>query len=66
MRVCKHGCDVNLFGFSRANQASTNLKKVLSLKTRQAYFIYPFPSRLKLGKSLETCCVNVFSLELTF
>ena len=66
MRVCKHGCDVNLFGFPRANHASTNLKKVLSLKTRQVYFIYPFPSRLKLGKSLETSCVNFFSLELTF
>ena len=28
MRVCKHGCGVKLFGFSRANHASTNLKKV--------------------------------------
>ena len=60
MRVCKHGCDANLFGFPRANHASTNLKKVLSWKTRQVDFIYPFPRRLKLGKSLETCCVNFF------
>ena len=66
MRVCKHGCDVKMFCFSRANHASTNLKKVLSWKTRQVYFIYPFPRRLKLEKSLETCCVNFFSLELTF
>ena len=66
MRVCKHGCDANLFGFARANHASTNLKTVLSWKTRQVDFIYPFPRRLKLGKSLETCCVNFFSLELTF
>ena len=66
MRVCKHGCEVNLFDFPRANHASANLKKVLSLKLRQVYFIYPFPSRLKLGKFLETCCVNFFSLELTF
>ena len=58
MRVCKHGCDVKMFCFSRANHASTNLKKVLSWKTRQVYFIYPFLRRLKLEKSLETCCVN--------
>ena len=66
MRVCKHGCDTNLFGFPRANHASTNLKKVLSWKTRQVYFIYPFPRRLKLGKSLETCCVNFFRLSWHF
>ena len=67
MRVCKHGYDVKMFCFSRANHASTNLKKVLSWKIRrQVYFIYPFPRRLKLGKSLQTCRVNFFSLELTF
>ena len=32
MRVCKHGCGVKLFGFSRANHASTNLKKFSSSK----------------------------------
>ena len=32
MRVCKHGCDVKLFGFSRANHASMNLKKFASSK----------------------------------
>ena len=57
MRVCKHGCDVKMFCFSRASHASTNLKKVLSWKTWQVYFIYPFPRRLKLEKSLETSCV---------
>ena len=31
-RVCKHGCGVKLFGFSRANHASTNLKKFSSSK----------------------------------
>ena len=60
MRVCKHGCDVKMFCFSHAYHASTNLKKVLSWKTRQIYFIYPFPRRLKLEKSLEICCVNFF------
>ena len=43
--------------FSRANHASTNLKKVLRFKTRQVYFIYPFLRRLKLGKSLQRRCV---------
>ena len=65
MRVCIT-IDIKTFCFSRANHASTNLKKVLSWKPRQVYFIHPFPRRLKLGKSLETCCVNFFSLELTF
>ena len=32
MRVCKHGCGVKLFGCSRANHASTNLKKLSSSK----------------------------------
>ena len=66
IRVCKHGCNVKMFCFSCTNHASTNLKKVLSWKTRQVYFIYPFSRRLKLERSLETCCVNFFSLELTF
>ena len=51
------GCDNKM---SRFSHESTNLKKVLSRKTRQVYFIYPFPHRLKLGKSLETCSVNFF------
>ena len=32
MRVSKHGCDVKMFCFSRANHASTNLKKFSSSK----------------------------------
>ena len=32
MRVCKHGCGVKMFCFSRANNASTNLKKFSSSK----------------------------------
>ena len=32
MTVCKHGCGVKLFGFSRANHASTNLNKFSSSK----------------------------------
>ena len=49
MRVCKHGCDVKMVYFSRANHASTNLKKFFfKFKIRQVYFIYPFLRRLKL------------------
>ena len=66
MRVCKHGCDVKIFCFLRANHASTNLKKGLELKILTSLLYYPFPRRLKLEKSLETFCVNFFSLELTF
>ena len=65
MRVCKHGCGVKLFGFSRANHASTNLKKSSSSKTQKVYFIYPFLRRLKLGKSLQRRCVHFSSLKLT-
>ena len=32
MRVCKHGCGVKMFCFSRANHASTNLKTFSSKK----------------------------------
>ena len=34
--------------------------KALELKTRQVYFICPFPRRLKLEKSLQTCGANMF------
>ena len=32
MRVCKHGCGVKIFCSSRANHATTNLKKFSSSK----------------------------------
>ena len=64
MTVCKHGCGVKLFGFSRTNHASTNLK-VFEFKTQKVYFIYPFLRRLKLGKSLQRRCVHFSSLKLT-
>ena len=35
MRVCKHGCGVKKFCFSRANHASTKFEKVFEFKTRQ-------------------------------
>ena len=60
IRVCKHGCEVKMFCFSGANHASTNLKKVFQLKTRQVYFIYLFPRRLKLGKSVQKMLCQFF------
>ena len=39
---------------------------LFELKTRQVYFNYPFPRRLKLEKFYKTCCVNLFTLELAF
>ena len=60
--VGKHCCGVQMFCFSRANNASTNLKKVcFEFKTRQVYFIYQFLRRLKLEKSL---IVNCFMREI--
>ena len=48
MRVCKHGCGVKLFGFSRANRSRKHeFEKVFEFKTRQVYFIYPFVRQLK-------------------
>ena len=42
-------------------------EKVFERKTRQVYFIYPFPRWLKLGKSLiYKRAVSIFSLEMTF
>ena len=65
MRVCKHGYDVRCFAF-RALITQARIEKVLVIKTRQVYFIYPFVRRLELGESLQTGCHFFFSLKLTF
>ena len=44
-------------------------KKFLSWKIDKFTLLYPFPSWLKLGQSLQTCCTVIFFfflLELTF
>ena len=62
MRVCKHGCGVEMFRCSGANHASKNLKKFLSWKLHKLkYLIYPFPPRLTLG-NLYKHTVSTFSL----
>ena len=54
MRVCKHGCGVKLFGFSRANRASSNLKKFWGSKLDKfTLFTHPFmENRYKEGESI--------------
>ena len=43
IRVCKHGFDVKMFCFSRANHASTNLKKFSSSELDKfTLFIHSF------------------------
>ena len=54
MRVCKHGYDVKMFCFSRANHATTQ-----GFELKNSIFLVG-------GKSLEKCRVNFFSLELRF
>ena len=57
-RVCKHGCGVKLFGFSRANYASTNLKTFSSSKLEKCtLFTHSFvgwngENRYKEGESI--------------
>ena len=58
MRVFKHGCGVKLFGFSRANHASKNLKKFSSSKLDKfTLFTHSFvgwnmENRYKEGESI--------------
>ena len=51
MRVCKHGCGVKMFCFSRANHASTNLKKFSSSKLDN----FTLFTHSSVGWNLENC-----------
>ena len=64
MTVCKHGLVVasSCIGFC-ALITRNEFEKVFEFKTRQVYFIYIFLRRQKLGKSLQTSCVNFFWLS---
>ena len=69
MRVCKHGCDVKMFYFSRANHASTNLKKFSSSKLDKfTLFTHSFvgwnlENRYKEGESIFLCLSRHFERE---
>ena len=65
MRVCKHDCDVNMFCFSRANHASTNLKKLSSSKLYK--FTLPIPSSAETWKIVTKKVSRFFfALKLSF
>ena len=55
IRACKHGCDVKMFCFSRANHASTNLIWVEN--STRSYFIYPFPRQLCKPETKSRVCI---------
>ena len=61
MRVCKHGCGVKLFSFSRTNHASMNLKTFSSSKLDKfTLFTHSFigwnmENRYKEGESIFLC-----------
>ena len=59
MRVCKHGCGVKMFCFSRANHSSTNLKKFSSSKLDKftlfthSFFGWNLKNRYKEGVRVD-------------
>ena len=60
MRVCKHGCDANLFGFPRANHASTNLKKGFELKNSISWLYLPISSSVETWKIFRNMLCQFF------
>ena len=65
MRVCKHGCDVKMFCFSRANHTGTTLKKFSSSKFDKFLYL-PIPSSAETWKIITKKVSIFFSLKLTF
>ena len=59
MRVCKHGCDF-MFCFSRANHASTNLKKCFELKTSTSLLYSPISSSAETWKIFRNMLCQFF------
>ena len=68
MRVCKHGCGVKAFCLSRANHASTNLKKFSSSKLDKCTlfnhsFVGLYLENLYKQAARATDCVNKTSFR---
>ena len=61
MKVCKHGCDVKLLFYSRANHPSTNLKKWVENSTNLLYS--PINSRSETLENLYKHAVYCFKRE---
>ena len=58
--VCKHGCDVKMLCFSRANHASTNFKKKNEFKTWQ-FTLFTIPSSAETWKIFTNKLCQYFS-----
>ena len=66
MRVCKHGCGVKMFCFSRAIHAIKNLETFLSWKLHTFTLFIPMPSSAETWKIFrKMLCQFFFSLNLT-
>ena len=62
MRARKHGCDVKMFCFSRANHASTNL-----VENSTSLLYLPIPLSGETWKIFTNMlCQFIFSLKVTF
>ena len=66
MRVCKHGCGVKMFCFSRTNHASTNLKK-FRVQNSTSLLYLPIPSSAETWKIFTNkLCQFCFRLSWHF
>ena len=61
MRVCKHGCGVKLFGFSRANHASTKIR----VQNSKSLLYLPIPSSAETWKIVTKKVCTFFFAKLT-
>ena len=64
MRVCKHGRGVKMLCFSRANHASTNLKKFSSSKLDKLLYL-PIPSSAETWKIVTKKMWRFFFFRLS-
>ena len=65
MRVCKHDYGVKLFGFSRANHASTNLI-MFRVQNSTSLLYLPIPSSAETWKIVTKKVCLFFPLKMTF
>ena len=66
MSVCNHGCDFKMFCFSRANHATTNLKKFLVENSTSILYL-PIPSSAETWKIITKHAVSIsFSVNWHF
>ena len=65
MRVHKNGCALKMFGVHVLITQAQIWKSFLVKNSKSSLYL-PLPRQLKLGKSLQTYCVNFFWLLLTF